>query len=272
MTLAPFVLSLLCFAIGDARQTTAPAAVGYVLSFEGPWQLDGRDVKRGEGVPANARLVLASSARFDTGRDYSLHIVLLNNQVVKCESAETCRAGVAVPASLNQNASLGDRLSKVWARIFERPERWVGLVSRSAPSRLDLTDQVIDVKENRFPIGALLDTVAPGRYRLTFTPVVDAAAAGTPVVVPVDWNGRPLAMRIAIPHGLYTVTVAPDTRNAVPGREAWILIADGDRARIAADAFADARALTRTWGTDVAPNDVARFLHAYLAEIAAAIR
>lgn len=272
MTLAPFVLSLLLFASGDARQAPAAPAVGYVLSFEGPWQLNGRDVKRGEGVPANARLLLASSARFDTGRDYSLHIVLLNNQVVKCESAEACRAGVTVPASLNQHASLGGRLSRVWARIFETPQRWVGLVSRGTPGRLDLTDQVIGVEQNQFPIGALLDKKAPGRYRVTFTPVVDAAPARTPVVVPIDWKGRPLRVRIKIPHGLYTVTIAPDARNATPGREAWILITDARRAQAAANAFAEARALTRTWGADVPPNDIARFLHAYLAELAAATR
>jgi hypothetical protein len=91
-------------------------------------------------------------------------------------------------------------------------------------------------------------------------------------VVPVDWKGRPLMMRIAIPHGLYTVTLARNAPNAPAGREAWILIADADRARPAADAFAEARAFTRTWGTDVPQRDVARFLHAYLAELAAAIR
>ena len=270
MTLAPYALFVLLAAGSDARQTPASAAVGYVLSFEGPWQLDGREVKRGEGVPANARLVLSPSARFDTGRDYSLHIVLLNNQVVKCESAVACRAGVTVPASLNQGASLTERVSRVWARIFESPERWVGLVSRSAPSRLDLSDQVIAVKANELPAGALLDRAAPGRYRLTFSPVGRAGAA--PIVLRVDWKRRPLSVRAAIPPGLYAVALTRDTPNAAPGREAWILVADPDRARAAADAFAEANALTVAWGTDGPQKDVTRFLRAYLADIAAAIR
>jgi hypothetical protein len=253
-------------------QTPAAPAVGYVLSFEGAWQLNGRDIKRGEGVPANARLVLAPSARFDTGRGYSLHIVLLNNQVVKCESAETCRKGVTVPAALNQNASFGERLSKVWARIFERPERWVGLVSRGAPSRLDLDDRVLQPKGNQLAIGAMLQRVPPGRYRLSFAPAGETAPSRAPVVVPINWKGRALAIRLPVPHGLYSVTLARNTSNASPGREAWILIADETSAPSASRAFAEARALTRGWGDDVPPNDVTRFLHAYLAEIASALR
>lgn len=266
MTVAPFVLSMLL----SIAQAPAPA-VGYVLSFDGPWQLNGRDIKRGEGVPAGARLELAPSARFDAGRGYSLHIVLLNNQVVKCESAEACRAGVTVPPSLNENSSFVQRVTKVWARIFDAPDRWVGLVSRGGRSSVDLTDQVIAVDDNQFPAGALLDKVPAGRYRLAFRRVVDGVTSGAPLVVPVDWKGRPLTVRAAIPHGLYAVTLARDA-NAAPGREAWVLIADRDRARTAAEAFEDARALTRGWGTDVPPNDIARFLHAYLAEIAAALR
>jgi hypothetical protein len=272
MTLVPIVLSLSLVVFGGARQSATAPTVGYVLSFEGPWQLNGRDIKRGEGVPARAHVVLAPSARFDTGQEYSLRIVLLNNEVAKCETNETCRAGVTVPESLNQNPSLGQRLSKVWARIFDKPDRWVGLVSRGASNRLDLPDDVIAMKDGEVVMSGLIANAPPGRYRMTFAPIADSAAAGAPIGVPITWNGGSLVMHIAIPYGLYAVTLAPEAANSTAGRDGWILITDGERFGRASGAFAEARAITRTWGPDVPPNDVTRFLHAYLAEIAATIR
>ncbi len=274
MTIALITVFAFVACFGDtagARQGAPP--VGYVLSLNGPWQLNGREVKRGEGVPANAHVVLAASARFDTGQDYSLDIVLLNNKPVGCHSADACRAGLTVPGALNENGSLSQRLSKVFARLFTTPDRWVGLVSRGAPSRLDLNDAVIKTDGRDLRVGQLLERAPAANYRVSFLPAAQMDPAARAYTLYVTWTtNAPTTVRASVQPGLYTATLTPNRTQAVSGREAWVLVTDAAHFTAASADFAQAIALTRTWGPDVPPNDVARFLHAFLADLAAEIR
>jgi hypothetical protein len=252
-----------------AARQSAPA-IGYVVSLRGPWQLNGHDVKRGEGVPAGAHLVLAGSA--EAGESHELSIILLNNLPVGCASADTCRGGVTVPASLNETPSLSQKLSKVFSRIFVAPDRWVGLVSRGAASALDVDDQVVAIRD-RHILGTIISASSrPGRYRLTFVPVGDAPATAAPIVASVAWAGGDVVLDKAVPPGLYAVTVSANQPGSASGREGWVLLTDADHLKAASSAFSEARTLARAWGPGVPAADVTRFLHAYLGEIAASIR
>jgi hypothetical protein len=265
-------LVLLGALLGSFAQAPAPA-VGFVLSATGTWELDGRAVKQGEGVPRGARLTLKNGTRFGAGDAYAIDVVLLNNTLVSlhCASAESCRPGLSVPGSLTTATSLGTRLAAVCELIFERPERFVGLLSRDVArdEATSFVDGVARLDAGRLALAPFFDTLPAGPYHLRFDRVSTGAAA-SPATIDVRWDrsADSATPQATIVPGLYRVGLSRPTDPTFTEREAWVLVAAGDRFGPAKAAFDDAVAATRTWGQRIPQRDVAIFRHAYLAQLA----
>lgn len=251
------------------RQTAAPPPIGFVVTLSGPWQVDGRDVTRGQGVAAGAKLALAPTTRFDTGEQFSIQVVLLNNTPVGCPNTEACRRGVVIPSTLNQRASVIERLVDVFGLIFQSPERWVGLVSRDV-GRVNLTDGVVQYERGRVSLAQTLTGIPAGDYEMRFTPVDDAGAPSRrAATVPVSWTGTaPAAAAAPLGAGLYRVILSRKGSPGMVGREAWMLAAGASQTAALRARYDAAVAATRAWEPAVPRVDIDRFLHAYLAQLA----
>jgi hypothetical protein len=269
----PILINVLlaAFLAAAPAQTPSPPPIGFVLSMHGPWQVDGRAVKPGQAVAPGAKLVLAPTARFDTGEQFSISVVLLNNVPVGCPTLDLpdCRRGVAIPTTLNERPSLFAKLADVCALIFQSPERWVGLVSRDL-GRVNMSDGVISFDDGRVSVTQVLAGVPAGDFAVRFAPIADAGQPNRKdVSVNVQWTGRaPATLQAPLGLGLYRVTLSRTGVPTMVGREAWMLAAGSAQVASLRTRYDAAVAMTRAWEPSVPHPDIERFLHAYLAELA----
>jgi len=251
-------------------QATGPS-IGFVLSKDGPWQLNGVEVKTGQALPPGATLLLAPSATFDSGRVYALTVVLMNNEArpLRCYRAEDCRKGLTLPASLSAEPTLASRISDVFRLIFERADRYVGLMSRGGTRDQCLPDGVVRFDNSTLALAPLFERLAMGRYRLQFEAVGAATGAPAPAL-DITWNqnAAPVRAPSGLAPALYRVTLSRPGDAAFEPCESWVLLADASTFGSASASFDAALAATRTWGPAVPPRDVGLFLHAYLADLA----
>ena len=257
-------------------QTTPKPPVGFVLSMWGTWQIDRHDGKRdgdldivklGQGVPPGATLSLTKDNRLDTGSQFAIQVMLLNNKTAGCPNTAACQGGVTIPAALNDRSSMLDKLSDVFALIFQSPERWVGLVSRDI-GRVNLADGIVRVDRGRLAVTDLLKNIPAGDYHLQFTAVPDAGPPRPAGAIDLHWSGQPMTAQVSFGAGLYRVRLLRATGSDMVGREAWILAAGSPQANALRRRYDAAVATTRAWGADIPEFDVERFLHAYLAQLA----
>ena len=74
-TAASPILWAMLFALG--QQPPPPPSIGFVLSREGPWQWEGRDLKPGQGLPSGARLLLKPGTTMRDGEVFSINVVTI---------------------------------------------------------------------------------------------------------------------------------------------------------------------------------------------------
>jgi hypothetical protein len=259
------------FALGQQPPPPPPPSIGFVLSREGPWQWDGRDLKPGQGLPSGARLLLKPGTTMREGEVFSINVVLLNNRALpfQCVRIEQCRAGLTLPSSFTKEATLSEKLKGVFDLISDRVERYVGLMSRGAPREACLPDGVAKLQANRVMLSSFFGRLAPGRYRLQFT-LVDAGAGAAPSAIDLAWDKTDASASpsVTMSPALYRVTLSRPGDAAFEPCEAWLLVSDERRFAAAKASFDDAAAATRAWDPAVPPRDIALFLHAYLGDLA----
>jgi hypothetical protein len=245
-----------------------------VLSATGTWEINGRAVKQGEGVPRGAHLTLRSGTVFPAAEPYAIHIVLLNNEPksLTCSTAQECRPGLTLPASLTAETSLASRLLDVFHLIFEKPERYVGLMSRGADdTAASFVDGLARLAGGRLALAPFFQTLPAGAYRLRFERVAPQTSPPAPSFsADVRWTqgAESASLETALAPALYRVTLSRPADPVFSDREAWWLVVPDDRFDAAKAAFDHAVAASRAWGPDVPPRDLAIFRHAFLTELA----
>jgi len=281
----PMLGFLLCLGAWTAQP---PPAVGFVLSIDGPWQIQGRALRQGEAVPAGARVLLAAGTTYDpnpaagaivnTKRTYWIDIVLLDGQHkdLRCSSAQACRVGLLMPGSVVAQSSFGTRLGDVFRLILSTPERYVGLMSRGeSGDRAAFVDGVAKLEGGRLQMSPFFKGLPNGAYRLQFERVQSEPNAGErPPDLEVAWDRSPAsaAPQTTIASALYRVTLLREQDPAFGPFESWILVTDAAAFAPTAAAFDEAMRAARGWGRNVPAKDVAIFRHAYLAHLAASRR
>ena len=264
------LLLLSCRAAGQSQ----PQPIGFVVSFHGVWHVAGRPLKMGEPVFPNATLVLAPTNRFDSAKDlpWTITVVLLDSttKFLSCSTAAGCAEGLRLPESFGPPTDFWTRLGNAAALLFKDPNRYASLLSRGAGDR-HLVDGVARRRDaGNVDLDSLFQAVSPGRYRVEFRSLesgrgANRAAAGSHMA----WNGREIAATpsVDLAPGLYAVSLSSAGGDRL-GRDAWVLVADSPDYAALAAAFDAAKAITTTWAPRVAPEDVDRFLRAYLSALA----
>jgi len=270
----PMLSLLLC--LGAWTEQASPT-VGFVLSIDGPWQVQGRAIRQGEAVPAGVRVLLAAGTTFDPNRTYWVDIVLLDSQhrQLRCSSAQACRTGLLMPGSLVNQSPFGTRLFEVFRLIFSTPERYVGLMSRGeSGDRAGFVDGVAKVERGRLEMSPFFRGLPDGTYRLQFERAPGPDGGTRPPDLEVAWNRSPASATpsATIDPALYRVTLLRERDAAFGPFESWILVTDAAGFDAAAAAFDETMRSARGWGRNVPARDIAVFRHAYLAHLAASRR
>jgi hypothetical protein len=243
--------------------------------MRGPWQLNGQVVRQGEAVPPGGRLLLKPGASSSPAEPYAIDVVLLNNAglSLRCPTAARCQQGLTLPASLSTEASVVTRLAEVFRVIFEKPERFVGLMSRDASpgAGASFTDGVARLDQGRARLEPFLQDLPAGDYRLMFVRLsASADPSAQPSLVDLLWDRSPES---ATPNetfvpGLYRITLTRPRDTTFASREAWMLLAPEPQFSASARAFGGAIDATRSWDRDVPARDLVIFRRAYLSRLA----
>jgi hypothetical protein len=263
---------LLALPLAPSPQQAQPA-IGFVLGLRGPWQVSGRSLQQGQALLPGSTILLAAGA--DLSEKLYIDVVLLDNQVLRCKSAEACPAGLAIPQSLNAHSSMLSRFSDAFKLIFERRERYVGLMSRGGIGRPALPNGVAVVEAGRVDLAPFLQGLAAGPYALQLVPVTAGApAAPQRFDLAVAWDRTSASARLPtdLVPGLYRAILAGGAGEHRVQGEAWILVASAARYEEARAAYEGAVGVTHAWGGSVPEEDIETFLHACLAELAAQAR
>jgi hypothetical protein len=233
-------------------------------------------VRQGEAVPAAGRLLLAPGPASNVSETYAIDVVLLNNAglSLRCATATQCRQGLTLPGSLTTESSVVARLVEVFRVIFERPERFVGLMSRDpSAGATSFTDGVARLDAGRARLESFLKSAPAGDYRLTWDRLTTAGdPSGHPVAADIIWDLTPdsASPRETMPAGLYRVTLTRPRDTAFASREAWILLLPEPKFSASSRAFSDALDAMRSWDPGVPARDLTVFRRASLARLAVA--
>jgi hypothetical protein len=264
-------VALACLA-GTGGAVAAPARVGYVLEASGRWVAAGSaNAPLSPGHPLHAGDVL--KVMDPTARDFIVlaNVEGRNTRRIDCKETRVCAEGIAVPRELQQVARARTTiLEAVMDRWRGRPPSYAEFVVRGG----HLSDGVALLDAGGLEVRPVFEGSRADRYHVRLRPIgSDGTPAASTWTVPVlyDWDpdrATPL-MLVGFKPGLYELSAAAGSSPDKYGPAVWVLAIPPNQHQAASTAFSDARAVSRTWGTDVRPEVVHSFLRAHLEQLAA---
>ena len=267
-----FVIATLCLsAPADAQKP-----VGYVLTSEGGWYLEGRSQQRlspAERLPARGVIRIQNPSRYDF-----IQIAFYDGGVLtrRCRNRGECDQPILLPDAAQEErggawAYILDRAMSVLRRDRGRPSVYM---SRTVDGSLQ--EAVLKIKGGRADLAPAFRHMVKGVYqarleRRALPGAPAEGAAGAPVTL--TWVPSPTARLWSTPvrQGLHVITLLgrDSTTFIEPRPAAWVLVVEEKRYPRVAASFSAAVRLTERWGEPVDEGAKREFLQAFLAHLAA---
>jgi hypothetical protein len=268
--LPAFLVVMLCAHTSFAQQPP----IGFVLKLDGVWLVDGQPLGIGQQVRAGATLRLSPASPVGAARSFL--IILANSQPFPalCLTEQACRAGITLPASLNESASLLSRIADAFNLIFKEPNRYVSALSRGEPGGgARVPDGVVRLQAGALDLAPLFQNIGSGTFvmRLRSLPHANGPSRTTTITVNAAQSKSPVAAAGLLP-GLYEVSLmtAPDADTA--SDTSWWLLDAPPHYDISRAAFDETAKVIASWGELASNRDKQLLLRACLDQIASQIR
>lgn len=253
-----------CVVLASCSDTAQPRpssdTIGYIASVRGIWTV-------GEDTVALGRAVLSTDtirATADAARTGELGVVLSDGRNLRllCELPGDC-AHPLVPGDSVRDRSVGDRASliveAVATAIRDVPGRYESLISRGESG--GPTEVVLVLERDGLRPEPLLASLPAGSYGASAWRLAPTEA-DEPHRFAIDWSPDVAsAVPNPPPPGLYEIAIRDELGGS--SIDAWVLILPPHEYGEASAAFAEAEAITESWGP-ASWSQARMFLRAYL--------